>query len=148
MITPEFLEITAAICPDRVAVIFEGQRVTYERLSERVKRLAAALATLGVAQGDTIALLQVNTPHCIETYFAAATLGAIFVPLNFRARPNELEYMINTAEAKVVLVETMRAVGDIEGVAGVHLMGYRNDEVLAEAIAESGIRRRVNTRAA
>ena len=52
------------------------------------------------------------------------------------------------AEAKAVLVETMRAVGDIEGVAGVHLMGYRNDEVLAEAITESGIRRRVSTRAA
>jgi 5,10-methylenetetrahydrofolate reductase len=52
------------------------------------------------------------------------------------------------AEAKAVLVETIRAVGDIEGVAGVHLMGYRNDEVLAEAISESGIRRRVNTRAA
>jgi methylenetetrahydrofolate reductase (NADPH) len=46
-------------------------------------------------------------------------------------------------EAKAVLVETMRAVGDIEGVAGVHLMGYRNDEVLAEAIAESGVRRAV-----
>jgi methylenetetrahydrofolate reductase (NADPH) len=51
-------------------------------------------------------------------------------------------------EAKAVLVETMRAVGDIEGVAGVHLMGYRNDEVLAEAISESGIRRRASTRAA
>ena len=52
------------------------------------------------------------------------------------------------AETKAVLVETMRAISDIEGVAGVHLMGYRNDEVLAEAIAESGIRRAVSTRAA
>ncbi len=52
------------------------------------------------------------------------------------------------AEAKAVLVETMQAVGDIEGVAGVHLMGYRNDEVLAEAIVKSGIRRAVSTRAA
>ena len=52
------------------------------------------------------------------------------------------------AEAKTVLVETMRAVSEIEGIAGVHLMGYRNDDMLAEAIAESGIRRRVNTRAA
>jgi 5,10-methylenetetrahydrofolate reductase len=49
------------------------------------------------------------------------------------------------AEAKTVLVETMRAVSDIEGVAGVHLMGYRNDEVLAEAIVESGVRREVGT---
>ena len=52
------------------------------------------------------------------------------------------------AEAKVVLVETIRAASEIEGVAGVHLMGYRNDEMLAEAIAESGVRRSVSTRAA
>ncbi len=52
------------------------------------------------------------------------------------------------AEAKAILVETIRAVSGIEGVAGVHLMGYRNDGVLAEAIEESGVRRGVNTRAA
>jgi methylenetetrahydrofolate reductase (NADPH) len=52
------------------------------------------------------------------------------------------------AEAKAVLVETMQAVSKIEGVAGVHLMGYRNDEMLAEAIVESGVRRRVSNRAA
>jgi hypothetical protein len=42
----------------------------------------------------------------------------------------------------------MQAVSEIEGVIGVHLMGYRNDDILAEAIVESGVRRRVNTRAA
>jgi 5,10-methylenetetrahydrofolate reductase len=52
------------------------------------------------------------------------------------------------AEAKAVLVETIRAVSEIEGVAGVHLMGYRNDDMLAEAIAESGVRRGASTRAA
>ncbi len=52
------------------------------------------------------------------------------------------------AEAKTLLVETIRSVSEIEGVAGVHLMGYRNDDMLAEAIDESGIRRGVSTRAA
>jgi len=52
------------------------------------------------------------------------------------------------AEAKAVLVETIRAISDIAGVAGVHLMGYRNDDMLAEAIEQSGIRRGVSTRAA
>ncbi len=52
------------------------------------------------------------------------------------------------AEAKTVLLETIRAVSEIEGVAGVHLMGYRNDDMLAEAIEQSGIRRGVSTRAA
>ena len=51
------------------------------------------------------------------------------------------------AEARTVLVETIRAVSEIEGVAGVHLMGYRNGDILAEAIDESGIRRGVSTRA-
>ncbi|MBI2887823.1 MAG: long-chain-fatty-acid--CoA ligase [Chloroflexi bacterium] len=103
MITPEFLEITAAIVPDRLAIIFEDKRITYEQLLERVNRLASGLTALGVQQGDTVTLIQVNTNHCIETYFAVAKLGAIYVPLNFRARPNEFEYMINTADAKVVL---------------------------------------------
>ena len=52
------------------------------------------------------------------------------------------------AEAKTVLIETIRAVSVIEGVAGVHLMGYRNDDMLAEAIEDSGIRRGVSMRAA
>jgi 5,10-methylenetetrahydrofolate reductase len=52
------------------------------------------------------------------------------------------------AEAKSVLVETIRAVSEIEGIVGVHLMGYRNDDMLAEAIEQSGIRRGVGTRAA
>ncbi len=52
------------------------------------------------------------------------------------------------AEAKTVLVETIRAISEIDGVAGVHLMGYRNDGMLAEAIEQSGIRRGVTTRAA
>jgi len=52
------------------------------------------------------------------------------------------------AEAKTVLIETIRAVSEIEGIAGVHLMGYRNDDMLAEVIEQSGIRRGVSTRAA
>jgi 5,10-methylenetetrahydrofolate reductase len=52
------------------------------------------------------------------------------------------------SEAKAVLVETIRAVRQIDGVGGVHLMGYRTDEILAEAIVESGIRGSVSTQAA
>lgn len=102
MITPEFLDITAAIVPERLAIIFEGKRTNYLELVERINRLSTALAALGVSKGDTVALIQVNTPQCIEAYFAAARLGAIYVPLNFRARPNEFEYMINTADIKVL----------------------------------------------
>ncbi len=104
MNTTEFLTISSAICPDQTAIVFEGKRFTFAQLSERVNRLANALAGLGVAKGDSVALLQVNCNQCIEAYFAVAKLGAIYVPLNFRAKGDELTYMLNTADTKVVLV--------------------------------------------
>ena len=85
MNTTEFLTISAAICPDRPAIIFEGKRFSFGQLNERVNRLANAMQKLGVKKGDIVALLQVNCNQCVETYFATAKLGAIYLPLNFRA---------------------------------------------------------------
>ncbi|MBI2908746.1 MAG: long-chain-fatty-acid--CoA ligase [Chloroflexi bacterium] len=104
MNTTEFLEISSAICPDRPSIVFEKERVSYAELKDRANRLANGLAKLGVKTGDRVGLLQVNTNQCVEAYFAVAKLGAIFVPLNFRAKANELTYMLNTADALVVLV--------------------------------------------
>ena len=103
MNTAEFLTISSAICPDRLAIIFEENRYTFEQLNERVNRLANGLANLGVKKGDRIALIQVNCHQCVETYFATAKLGAIYVPMNFRGKADEQEYMINFAEVSVVI---------------------------------------------
>ena len=97
MNTIEFLNIAVAICPDRNAIVFEGKRWTFKQLNERVNRLANALRALGIQKGDCIGVLHVNCPQYVETYFAAAKIGAILVPLNFKAKPDELIYMINNA---------------------------------------------------
>ncbi|MFC1954928.1 class I adenylate-forming enzyme family protein [Chloroflexota bacterium] len=102
MNTADFLNIATAICPDRVAIVFEGKRYTFSQLNERVDRLANGLSILGVNKGDSVALLQVNCNQCVEAYFAVVKLGAIYVPLNFRAKGNELAYMLNSAEASVL----------------------------------------------
>ncbi len=104
MNTAEFLSISTAICPDKVAIIFEGKRYTFSQLNERVNRVGNALLKLGVQKGDRVAMLQVNTNQCVETYFAAARIGAIYVPLNFRARGNELTYMLNSCEANTLFI--------------------------------------------
>ena len=104
MNTTEFLTISSLIVPDRPAIIFEDKRLSYEELQNRVNRLANALAELGVEAGDRIAMLQVNTNEHVEVYFAAAKLDAVYVPLNFRARGDELTYMINDSEPKVLLL--------------------------------------------
>ena len=100
----EFLTISSSICPDRLAIVFEKNRYTFGQLNERVNKLANVLAKLGVKKGDRLALLQVNCHQCVEVCFAAAKLGAIYLPLNFRAKEDELEYMLNFAEACVLFV--------------------------------------------
>ena len=106
MNTTDFLSIATAICPDRDAIVFEGNRWSYAETTERTNRLAHALMGLGVKRGDRIGMLEVNCNQYVEAYFAAAKLGAIFVPLNFRAKADELQYMIGNAEAKILLVGT------------------------------------------
>ena len=103
MNTTEFLTIASAIVPDREAIVFDDRRITFEALQDRVNRLANALAAMGVGPGDRVATLQVNTNQQVETYFAAAALDAVYVPLNFRARAAELTYMLNDSGARVLL---------------------------------------------
>ncbi|MGD0794101.1 MAG: long-chain-fatty-acid--CoA ligase [Dehalococcoidales bacterium] len=104
MNTAEFLSIATAICPEKTAIIFEDKRYTFSQLNERVNRLANGLIKMGAKKGDVIALLQVNCNQCVETYFAVARMGGIYLPLNFRAKEKELTYMLNTAEAKFFII--------------------------------------------
>ena len=103
MNTSEFLLIAGAIVPDRPALLFEGQTFTYGQLQERVNRLANGLAELGVEPGDRVATMQVNTHQNIELYFATALLDAIYVPMNFRAKEEELAQMLEIAGPRVAV---------------------------------------------
>ncbi|MBM2831854.1 MAG: hypothetical protein HW414_906 [Dehalococcoidia bacterium] len=103
MNTVDFINIASAICADRPMVIFEGKKLTFSEINERANRLANALLKLGRKKGDLVAILQVNCPQYIETYFACAKAGLILSPLNFRAKAEELSYMLNFAETKTLL---------------------------------------------
>jgi len=102
--TANFLSVPASMFPDEEILVFAGTRLTYGQTLERVRRLAASLRELGIKPGDRIAVLQTNSHQFIEAYYATATLGATFVPLNYRAKQPELEYMISAAKVKVLFV--------------------------------------------
>jgi fatty-acyl-CoA synthase len=89
--------------PGRVALIDGDRRVTYAELGERVTRLAHGLRGLGVQSGDRVAYLGPNHPSLLETLFAAGTLGAAFVPLNFRLAAPELAFAMRDAGARVLV---------------------------------------------
>jgi fatty-acyl-CoA synthase len=76
--------------PGLVAVIHDGDRLSYAQLHGRVTRLAQGLRGLGIGRGDRVAYLGPNHPAFLETLFAAGTLGAILVPLNTRLAAPEL----------------------------------------------------------
>ena len=104
MNTTEILMLASAIVPERDAIVFSGQRYSFELLQERVNRLANALSDLGVGPGDRVAAMQTNCNHLIELYFAAAQLDAIYVPINFRAKEDELTTMLRIAEPSLLFL--------------------------------------------
>jgi len=104
MIITEFLDLSAMLVPERTAIAFEGKRYSYAQLKERVNRLADSLNRLGLEKGDRAAILEVNCNEYVEACFATVKVGGIFVPLNFRVRQEELTYLVNKAEPKILFV--------------------------------------------
>jgi len=87
----------------QAAVVFRGETTTYDVLADRIDRLATALRGRGIAQGDRVAYLGGNHPAFIETMFAVARLGAIFVPLNTRLAQPELDFQLSDCGAALLI---------------------------------------------
>ncbi|HZP43270.1 MAG TPA: long-chain-fatty-acid--CoA ligase [Candidatus Binatia bacterium] len=104
MNTAGFLSIPASIAPEQEAVVSGSDRFTYAETLARVRRLAGALARLGVGAGTRVAALDTNSHRYLEAYYATATLGGVFIPLNYRAKRPELAHMLTTSEASVLFV--------------------------------------------
>jgi acyl-CoA synthetase (AMP-forming)/AMP-acid ligase II len=102
--TSNFVSIPAAMFEDQEILVFEHERLTYGRLWRDIQRLANGLRALHVQRGDCVAVLQTNSHHYVEAYYATAALGGVFLPVNYRAKLPELEYMLATARTKVLLV--------------------------------------------
>lgn len=79
------------------------ETTTFAAFDELTDRVATGLLARGVAHGDRIALLGLNTPQWLAVFFAAARIGAIVVPLNVRYRESELSYMLGQSGARTVI---------------------------------------------
>ncbi len=105
-LTPlDFLARSAAVYPERIAVVDGGRRFTYAQFQQRVHRLASALLRHGVAPGDRVAVLAPNTLAALEPHFAVPLAGAVLVMLNIRLQAQELAWMLNHCAAKVLIAD-------------------------------------------
>ena len=93
----------ADLTPDKTAFFYEDTPITYEKLNHGVNRFSHFLLEKGLKKGDRISVLLYNCPEFLEIYLAAAKLGLIFVPLNFRLVGPELEYQLNNAGSRLLV---------------------------------------------
>ncbi|QWD73786.1 acyl-CoA synthetase [Polynucleobacter sp. TSB-Sco08W16] len=100
-----FLERSAQIYPNKVAVIHGKLRQTWSQTYERCRRLASALQKHGIGLGDTVAVMLPNTPPMVEAHFGIPMAGAVLNALNTRLDPESIAFMLNHGEAKVVIVD-------------------------------------------
>ena len=91
--------------PGKTALRFEGRRVTYAELDHEVSSVAAWLRVGGVFPGDRVGFLGPNCPELLELLFACARLGAIFVPLNVRMPPAELQVFVDATRPRLLVAE-------------------------------------------
>ena len=92
--------------PHKRAVICGNASWTYGELGERVNRLSRALLSLGVGQGDRVAVLHHNCHRYLECYFGVMQIGAVLVPINYRLSPRYWLGTIEDAGAKVIVAES------------------------------------------
>lgn len=105
-LTPlRFLRYAEQQFPSKIAVVCGEDRFTYAQFAERASRLAGALCDVGVKVGDRVAFLSLNCHRLLEAYYGVLDAGAVLLPLNIRLAPQELSYILNDSEAKVLFLE-------------------------------------------
>ncbi len=100
-----FLERSAFVYPERIAIIHGEQHYTWKQTYERCRRLASALMRRGVAPGDTVATMLPNVPAMYEAHFGVPMTGAVLNTLNTRMDAEAIAFMLQHGEAKVLLTD-------------------------------------------
>jgi fatty-acyl-CoA synthase len=114
-----FLERSAAVFPDRVAIEHGARRYTYAEFGAEAQRLAKALRAR-IQPGDRVAFLAPNVPELLIAHFAVPLAGGVLVALNTRLAAHEVRYILEHSEASLLFADA-ELLGTVDGVA--HLGG-------------------------
>jgi fatty-acyl-CoA synthase len=98
------LDAVAVRHPQREAIVFGDERLTFAALRDRARAFAAGLAALGLGTGDALAIWLPNRPLWFVAQYAAASLGVVVVALNPRYRVHELSYILGQSNAAALLL--------------------------------------------
>ncbi len=100
-----FMERTAAIWPDRLAVVHGDVRRTWAETYARTCKLAGALTARGIGKGDTVSIIAANIPEMFEAHYGVPMAGAVLNTINTRLDAEAIAFILNHGEAKAVIVD-------------------------------------------
>ena len=100
-----FIQRTAEVYPDRLAIVHGELRQSWADTYARCRRLASALQSRGIGRNDTVAVMLPNTPPMVEAHFGIPMAGAVLNTLNTRLDPEAVAFMLDHGEAKAIVVD-------------------------------------------
>jgi len=110
------LKKVIAVYPERPALTYHHQTLTYTELGEKVDALARGLRSLHVGAGDKVAIILPNSLELVYSFFAASALGAVIVPLNPLYREREFHHILADSEVSVAIAEPTYRGNDIQAI--------------------------------
>jgi fatty-acyl-CoA synthase len=116
-----FLERSARVFPERLAIIDGDRRFSYGQFADRSRRLAGGLAARGIAPGDRVAALCANSSTMLEAHHGVPWAGGVLVPLNVRLAAEELGYILRHSGASLLLADQQFAdtATEVAGAVGI-----------------------------
>ncbi|MBM7632977.1 acyl-CoA synthetase [Geomicrobium sediminis] len=102
----DLLKRTSARMPNKLAIVYEDERLTYEQLAKLVNQTAHTFTSRGMKKGDRVALLSKNSLDFVVVQFALANIGAIMVPINYMLTASDIRYILNHAKIETLVGST------------------------------------------
>src|SRR3954464_14100809 len=100
-----FIAFHARRTPDRCALKYRGEDVSYAEFDARIRRVGGWLASRGIGPGDVVAVLMKNSTAFLEFVFATSHIGAVFLPINYRLSADEVGYIVGNSGARILIAD-------------------------------------------
>ena len=100
-----FIAFHAKRTPDRCALKYRGEDISYASFDLRIRQVGGWLAAQGIRPGDIVAVLMKNSAAFLELVFAASHIGAVFLPINYRLSADEVGYIVGNSGARLLIAD-------------------------------------------
>ena len=100
-----FIAFHARRTPDRCALKYRGEDISYAEFDDRIRRVGGWLVSRGIGPGDVVAVLMKNSTAFLELAFATSHIGAVFLPINYRLSADEVGYIVGNSGTRILIAD-------------------------------------------